>query len=153
MPNPNSSTVGSGYPRSSRAVPRRAVRIGRAALLVAVLSLVALVLGAGQVPCGFARVLHVPCPGCGSTRAMLALLSFDLPALVRFNPLAPVMTLLASTLALQGLLSLLRSGTLAGLGEGRVGVLVARGAVVVALLEVALWLARFGGAFGGPVPV
>lgn len=36
--------------------------------------------------------LGVPCPGCGLTRATLAMLTLDLGAMLRFHPLAPVMT-------------------------------------------------------------
>lgn len=33
----------------------------------------------------------VPCPGCGLTRATLALLTLDLEAMLHFHPLAPLM--------------------------------------------------------------
>src|SRR5690606_37698306 len=33
----------------------------------------------------------LPCPGCGLTRATLAMLSLDLPEMLRLHPLAPIM--------------------------------------------------------------
>jgi hypothetical protein len=138
MPNPNASTF------TSRA---------RAAAFVGVLAAVAFLLGSAHVPCGFARMVHMPCPGCGSTRAMLALASGDLHGLVRYNPLAPFMTALVVVLAVQAFSSLLATGTFRRVGDGRVGTLVSRGMIVVAALEVLVWVARFGGFLGGPVPV
>ncbi|MDQ3035187.1 MAG: DUF2752 domain-containing protein [Myxococcota bacterium] len=35
--------------------------------------------------------LGVPCPGCGLTRATLAMLTLDFPAMLRLHPLAPMM--------------------------------------------------------------
>lgn len=127
--------------------------MSRAALFAVALGVFAFLLGAAQVPCGFAHVLHVPCPGCGSTRAMLALASGNLHDFVRFNPLAPFMTALVVLLALQAMASVLATGTFRRVGDGKVGALVTRGVLVVATLEVILWVARFGGLLGGPVPV
>jgi len=84
---------------------------------------------------------------------MLALASGDLHGLVRYNPLAPFMTALIVVLALQALASLLATGTFRRVGDGIVGLVVSRGMLVVAALEVVLWVARFGGFLGGPVPV
>jgi hypothetical protein len=147
MPNPNATTSG------TRAAPARGARFVRAALLAAALGLFAFLLGGAHVPCGFARLLHVPCPGCGSTRAMLALASGDLHGFLRSNPLAPLMTLLVVVLAVQAMASVLETGTFRRVGDGKIGILVSRGVLVVAALETVLWLARFGGFLGGPVPV
>ena len=132
---------------------RRKKHVLRATLFVAGLGAVAFLLASAHVPCGFARVFHLPCPGCGSTRAMLALFSGDLPGFLRMNPLAPLMTALVVALALQGVSSLLATGTFRGVGDGRVGLWVSRGVLVIAALEVLLWVARFSGFLGGPVPV
>lgn len=132
---------------------RVGVRVRRAAIFVGVLGAVSYLLAAAQVPCGFARMFHLPCPGCGSTRAMLALASGDLHGLVRYNPLAPFMTLLIVALALQALASVLATGTFRRVGDGAVGTLVSRGVMVVGVLEVIVWVARFSGFLGGPVPV
>lgn len=143
MPNANASTR-KGQPR---------VHVRRAAIFVGVLGGITYLLASAGIPCGFARMFHVPCPGCGSTRAMLALATGDLHGLVRFNPLAPFMTALIVALALQALASVLATGTFRRVGDGAIGTLVSRGVMVVAALEVLVWVARFGGFLGGPVPV
>lgn len=154
---PNANANADAKPATSLAPsalrPSAAVRSGRAALFALALAAVAFLLGAGQVPCGFARIFHLPCPGCGSTRAMLALASGDLGGFVRYNPLAPFMTALVVALALQAMASVVETGTFRRVGDGAIGSLVSRGVLVVAALEVILWLARFGGFLGGPVPV
>ena len=142
---PNANAVNSESERRGRVL--------RAAGVVAGLAAVAFLLGSAHVPCGFARMFHTPCPGCGSTRAMLALASGDLHAFVRYNPLAPFMTALVAVLAVQAVVSVLATGTFRDVGNGRVGMVVSRGMVIVATLEVLLWIARFGGFLGGPVPV
>ncbi len=157
MPNANapSANVASAPAGAAHAGAhvRVRVRITRAATFVGVLAVVTYLLAAAQVPCGFARIFHVPCPGCGSTRAMLALAHGDLAGLVRFNPLAPFMTLLIVALAGQALASVLSTGTFRRIGDGAIGLLVSRGVMVVGALEVLVWIARFGGFLGGPVPV
>ena len=129
---------------------RRAIRV---ALFVAVLSAIAFLLYSAQIPCGFARVFRTPCPGCGSTRAMLALLTGDFDGLVHFNPLAPLMTAFLLLLTFQAVTSLSATGTFERVGDGKIGLIVSRGVLAVAVLEVLLWVARFGGFLGGPVPV
>ena len=136
-----------------RAHPLRATRLVRAAIFVSVLASASYLLAAAHVPCGFARMFHLPCPGCGSTRAMLALAHGDLHGLVHYNPLAPLMTLLVVALAAQALASVLATGTFHRVGDGTIGLVVSRGVMVVGALEVLLWIARFAGFLGGPVPV
>lgn len=150
MPNANAPIESAGSARSAATAP---ARLGRAAIFAAGLAAVTALLTLAQVPCGFARLVHVPCPGCGSTRAMLALASGDLAGLVRYNPLAPLMTLLVVALAGQALASVLATGTFRRVGDGALGLLVSRGVMVIAALEVLVWIARFGGFLGGPVPV
>ena len=55
--------------------------------------LILLALAAVEFPlCPTRLFMGVPCPGCGLTRATLALLQLDFAAMWRFHPLAPVMT-------------------------------------------------------------
>ena len=150
MPNANAPIESAGNAPSAVAAP---ARIGRAAIFAAGLAVLTVLLTAAQVPCGFARIVHLPCPGCGSTRAMLALASGDLAGMVRYNPLAPFMTLLVVALAGQAFASVLATGTFRRVGDGALGLLVSRGVMVIAALEVLVWIARFGGFLGGPVPV
>lgn len=139
-------------PNANASKGRNARRAG-VVVRVAALASVAIVLVSAKMPCGFASVFHMPCPGCGSTRAMLALASGDVGGVLRYNPLAPFMTLLIVALVLQALASVLSTGTFRRVGDGRVGMVVSRGVIVVAALQVILWVARFGGFLGGPVPV
>lgn len=125
----------------------------RAALALALIGGLAALLYAKAIPCAFASLFHAPCPGCGSTRSVVALLQGDLDGVVRFNPLGPVLAVLIVAIASQSFASVLAHGDLRGAGEGRLGWVVKRGVFLVAGLELLLWIARFLGAFGGPVPV
>src|SRR5947208_8296385 len=69
MPNANAPAA-SETSVAERAPASRATRLARAAIFVSVLASASVLLVAAHVPCGFARMFHVPCPGCGSTRAM-----------------------------------------------------------------------------------
>jgi hypothetical protein len=106
--------------------------------------------------CPTALLLGVPCPGCGLTRATLALLRGDVQAALAFHPLVFLLApLFAYALGIV-LLDYVRGGPsgapsrLATWFSERV-----RHGVALALLVVALgvWGARFAGYFGGPVPV
>ena len=102
-----------------------------------------------QLPfCPSAALFDFPCPGCGLTRACVALLQADLPAAMAFNPLAPLVCPMIAATVLWSAFNYVRRGS------GR----IPRWAVwplvgsVVALQIV--WLARMAfGVFGGPVPV
>lgn len=122
---------------------------GRAAITALALGAFGALLAAKAVPCGFATVTHHPCPGCGSTRAVLALFSGDLRGMLRYNPFGPVMAAILGVLVVQAIVSMLLDGDLRRVG-GRV---LTRIVMVVAALEIVVWVARFFGAFGGPVPV
>ena len=151
MPNANTEIVAA---RPAPVVPPPlGVRLRKTALFAAGIGAFGVLLGSAHVPCGFASVFHTPCPGCGSTRAMLALAHGDLASYLRFNPLAPFMSLLVGVLVLSAFHSVITTGTFGGVGAGRLGTALARGAVIVAFFEFALWIARFAGLFGGPVPV
>ena len=40
-----------------------------------------------HLPCVFLKYLHIPCPGCGMSRALLALLKFDFSLAFEMHPL------------------------------------------------------------------
>ena len=42
------------------------------------------------VPCLFYRITGLRCPGCGNTRAVMALLEWNLPTMLRYNLFFPV---------------------------------------------------------------
>jgi hypothetical protein len=84
---------------------------------------------------------------------VVALVHGDWPGVLRYNPLGPVVAIFIGVLAAQSLVSLLIHGDFRDAGGGRVGLVVKRGLFVVVVLEIVLWVGRFFGAFGGPVPV
>lgn len=133
--------------------PPLGVRLRRAGLTAVALGAFGALLYAKGIPCAFARIFHTPCPGCGSTRSAVALLHGDLDGVLHYNPLGPVMAVLIGVLAAQSFVSVLVHGDFRAAGEGRVGLVVKRGIVLVGALEVVLWIARFFGVLGGPVPV
>lgn len=152
----HSSTPPAPSPASASArsaPPPLPVRLRRAALTAVLFGVFAAVLYAKGVPCAFARIFHTPCPGCGSTRAVLALLHGDLPNVLRYNPLGPVVAVLLGVLGIQSFVSVLSHGDFRDAGEGRIGLVVKRILILVVIVEVLLWVARFFGALGGPVPV
>jgi len=104
--------------------------------------------------CPAALFFGVPCPGCGLTRATLAMLRGDLGAALHFHPLSPLLVPLFFAALAKVLVDYVR-------GPGRAlppprwwtgrAATVAFSALLV--LVVGVWVARFGGALGGPVPV
>lgn len=128
-------------------------RAARAALWSLTLGGFVWLLASGSIPCVFAQATHYPCPGCGSTRAVRALFHGDLDAALHGNFLGPVLAALAFAMAAGSIVSVLRHGSATPFVSSRAGSLVARAAIVVGVLEVLVWIARFWGAFGGPVPV
>ncbi len=58
-------------------------------LLAAAYCLFVSVNGKG-IPCVFNAVTHLKCPGCGNSRAALALLHFDFAGAVKYNALFPL---------------------------------------------------------------
>lgn len=112
------------------------------------LAAVALVVVASVWRCPVKLVSGYPCPTCGMTRATRLLLHGDIVGATRLHPLVwltvPVVMLFVGA----ELVGYARSGTW---GASR----RIRGAdalmLTTATLLFALWIARFGGYFGGPV--
>ncbi|HVW24552.1 MAG TPA: DUF2752 domain-containing protein [Polyangiaceae bacterium] len=99
-----------------------------------------------RVPlCPVALLFHLPCPGCGLSRATFALLRGDVREALDWHPLVIVALPALGALALHA-----TSHERATAGKERAA--VALSALLMGLL-VAVWLARFAGAFGGPVAV
>lgn len=130
-----------------------ALRVRRAAGVAAGLAVLAVLLYARAVPCLFALIFRTPCPSCGATRASLALLHGDLHGVLRYNPFGPVAAALIAVLAVQAVLSFAMHGDARAVGGGRLGWFAKRAFVVLFAGQLVLWVARFFGAFGGPVPV
>ncbi|MDX2051411.1 MAG: DUF2752 domain-containing protein [Polyangiaceae bacterium] len=105
--------------------------------------------------CPTAAVFGVPCPGCGLTRATLALLAGDWAKAFHFHPLvlplAPFALFLVASAALKDFAPSLGLGAAARLNNivpKRLGKLL--GGVLLATM-IGVWLARFAGFLGGPV--
>ena len=107
----------------------------------------------GAVQCPMARLFRFPCPGCGMSRAFHLLLDGHVAASLAMHPLAVPTALCQAALALATVVATSRFGVpwaLFATGWGRLAI---ASVAVVLILDVALWLARIAGAFGGPVPV
>jgi hypothetical protein len=128
-------------------------RIGLAAAYAAGIAALGLVLGSGVIRCPFASLTHHPCPGCGSTRSVLALLSLHFGEAFRLNPAAPVIAVSTGVVILDGLFRVLRDGHAKDLGMTGPARWALRALVIATVLEVPIWALRFFGLFGGPVPV
>lgn len=125
----------------------RRAAIASAGLAVAALAIVFL-----PIPwCPWAAFARVPCPGCGLTRATLAAVRGELAESFRLHPLAVLVTPTIAVILTRDLTGWVRRGTWGGGQRGGAGATVVAGALVAALLCV--WIARFFGLLGGPVPI
>jgi Protein of unknown function (DUF2752) len=131
--------------------------LARRALIVAGLSLLGAIALALEVPlCPSATLLGIPCPGCGLTRATLAILRGDVRSGLALHPLVFVLGPLFFGLVGAAALSYVRgprmttASWLTSLTVSRT--LTAFGWLLLVSV-VTVWAARFFGAFGGPVPV
>ncbi len=130
--------------------PPSPVRWGRGlATLLAPLAVLGLVEWAGLSVCPLQNTVGVPCPGCGLTRATFAALRGDFAEATHFHPLVWVITPLVALVWAQ------IAWRAAGLPvPGWTQRLASPPRSLTWLLLVALlglWIARFFGAFGGPV--
>jgi hypothetical protein len=133
--------------------PSARARALRAAATAGVWALGALPVVLGWQRCTFAMLLHLPCPGCGMTRAMKLLSAGQLAASLRMHPLAlPVVVawvlFVSSTVYASWAL-----GTPVSFYKGRFGRVAIAAITGVYGAVVVLWLLRWLGYFGGPVPV
>ncbi|WP_437283090.1 DUF2752 domain-containing protein [Sorangium sp. So ce375] len=115
-------------------------------------ALLGLLVACGAPLCPFAIITRHPCPGCGLTRATLALAQGHAAEALRLHPLSPVMAPLVIAALVYNAAIYVKDGRIAAT-EALQGAWVTRLGVVLAVLMVTVWVARFLGAFGGPVPV
>jgi hypothetical protein len=104
--------------------------------------------------CPLASVLGVPCPGCGLTRATLALAHGELRHALEFHPLvlvlAPLFIWAMSSAAISYIRGPRRDQPVRlWLASRTVNVL----ASLLMIVTLGVWGARFFGYFGGPVQV
>jgi hypothetical protein len=136
-----------------RAAATPARNVVRAACVLGASALVAVPSLLGWLPCAFVVLLHRPCPGCGMTRAVLLLQEGDFAGSVRMHPLAlPV--LLAVGLALLSMVrTTLATGSPLEFYKRPMGRAALALFAVVYAAALGLWVMRWLGLFGGPVPV
>jgi hypothetical protein len=100
--------------------------------------------------CPMRRILHVPCPSCGLTRAARLALGGDWGSATRTHPLWPVVLPYVGVVGSGECVGYLLDGKW-GWWTGRSAVRRAGAGIVMTLI--ALWIARQMGAFGGPVAI
>lgn len=98
--------------------------------------------------CPFAALLGIPCPGCGLTRAAVALVQGEWSQALLLHPLSPLILPIVAGALWTAAAPALRTAPDTAAFRGRTALLWA-----LCALSIGVWLARFGGAFGGPVPV
>lgn len=145
----NSSTRPAALPQKGR--PARAARA--AALVAFAWGIAALPFFLGAARCPTAQLFHVPCPGCGMTRAFHLLADGALGASLAMHALAVPTALCQAVLALATIAAAARFGAPWALFRARWGRAAVAFVAVVLVADVAYWIARALGAFGGPVPV
>ena len=136
---------------SKRTHPSAAVE--RVAACVLVAAAVVVVVFTAVTPCPTAGLLGLPCPGCGLSRAVLALLSGRFDEALGYQPLVPfVLACLLGLAAVHGLGQQSQWPRGAALARRAAG--WANGLSLLCLCGlIVVWVLRFAGYFGGPVAV
>ncbi len=103
--------------------------------------------------CPSASLLGVPCPGCGLTRATIAALTGNLSEALHLHPLVFLLTPIYVGFLLTAGFTYVRGAEPVRPPSKwltkAVGILFG----VALVLMIAVWMLRFFGLFGGPVPV
>jgi hypothetical protein len=148
--------VGQSYSATQASAPAqlgRDRRIVRAATVAALWAGAALPMAFGWQRCLLASWFHVPCPGCGMTRALALLAAGRFGESVRMNALALPALVIGSAFALATVVTTARVGTPFEVHRTRSGRAALVGALLVYAAALVLWGLRWFGWFGGPVPV
>jgi hypothetical protein len=148
-----SATGSAGFWDLDEPLPNARRRATRAAVVAGAWALAGLPMALGWQRCALAAIAHVPCPGCGMTRAIELLAAGQVGASLRMHPLA-IPTLAAGVLlAVSTVWATAALGSPVRVHRSR----LARAAIVLAAVVYAaafvLWVLRWFGYFGGPVPV
>ena len=89
------------------------VRLCRVVVIVCAVLGVGHMLGYSLWPCVFAKTTGLPCPGCGMTRAIAALLHGKWKEALRFHPMSPAFLVLGIMLVVSAVLDKTRRVRLA----------------------------------------
>ena len=116
------------------------------------LALAPVVVWIGIPLCPSRSMFGLPCPGCGLTRATVAMLELDFPRMLAMHPLAPIVTPLVGWWIASAALT---SAGLRGAARWDPGKVIPRwGWIAIGVALIALFVARLGGLFGGlPDPI
>jgi Protein of unknown function (DUF2752) len=107
----------------------------------------------GDWRCGIARMIHIPCASCGTTRTVAALLRGEFASALRLNPIGALTAPLFVALAVCGTLRMATQGNLRDLGRHRLEKVLAYILTALIALQWLMWILRFAGWFGGPVSI
>lgn len=128
-------------------------RAMRAAGVAAAWVVAALPTATGWQKCTIATLFHQPCPGCGMTRAVRLMVAGRVAESLRMHPLAVPVALVGLLFVASTVWTTYERGSPVRAYEERsVRIAIALLAVVYAA-TFALWVARWFGLAGGPVPV
>jgi hypothetical protein len=128
----------------------------RRALVVAALAVPAAAIVTWQIPmCPTAVFLGLPCPGCGLTRATLALGRGDLGEALRLHPLVLVLAPVFIGFMVRAAWEYVRGPArrAAPLNPKATGRAVSVAALLLLVVMLGVWAARFFGHLGGPAHV
>ncbi|MFO0553153.1 MAG: DUF2752 domain-containing protein [Polyangiaceae bacterium] len=140
--------VGSGPELDKPTLSRMALR----GALVALVGATGCALVAARVPlCPFALITRLPCPGCGLTRATLAILGGHFSEGFAVQPFAVVTTPVVFAMAVMMATNYVTFGRH---GMPRIATKLSTPILVALFAAMTMfWVARFFGFYGGPVPV
>jgi hypothetical protein len=103
--------------------------------------------------CPSAALLGIPCPGCGLTRATFAALDGRIGDALHLHPLVFLLTPLYVGFLVATAWSFVRGPAPIPQRPSAFGKIVGVVMGVALVLMIGVWVARFFGVFGGPVPV
>jgi hypothetical protein len=133
-------------------VPAAARRL-RAFGVALVWGLSALPVLLGRASCPMAEIFGVPCPGCGMTRAARLLAKGDVYGSLRMHALALPSALGTLLFMFATVWATARLGSPVDAWGTRLGRASILAFLAIEVAVVGLWIARFAGFLGGPVPV
>ena len=126
--------------------------LGRFVRLAATFGGIATTMGNGVPMSPFAIVTRQHFPGCGLTRASIHMLHGDVHAAFHMHPLVFVVTPVIAVAFTYNAYAYVRRGQWFA-SEGLKAKWITAAWIVLGVAMMLLWIARFFGAFGGPVPV